>query len=89
MPRGVELALRAARMAWEDAKLAIAADRIGISVGTAAGNVDLVDMLAQRTIRGERLSPRTAVRGFAHAGTVLGRVLERGPGRVTEGARTG
>lgn len=69
-PRAVELALFAARQAWEDAGLDDAdfdRTRIGVVVGTGIGNQDLNEFAVEMTWKGERMSPLTAFRGFPHS----------------------
>lgn len=70
MPRAVELALFAARQAWEDAafdEAKIDRTRIGVVVGTGIGNQDLAEFSIEKLNTGERLSPLTAFRSFAHS----------------------
>ena len=70
VPRGVELALFAARQAWTDAGLGseeIDRTRIGVVVGTGIGNQDLTEFAFEKLQSGERLSPLAAFRGFAHS----------------------
>lgn len=69
MPRAVELALHAARLAVEDANLTndIDRERVGVVVGIGVGNQDLVELSLEKLQAGERLSPLTAFRTFAHA----------------------
>ena len=71
-PRAVELALYAARQAWAEGRFdetEIDRERIGVVVGTGIGNQDLADLSFERLNAGERLSPLTAFRSFAHSAT--------------------
>lgn len=70
VPRAVELALFAARQAWEDANFdeqEIDRNRIGVVVGTGIGNQDLIEMTVEMLSKGERMSPLTAFRSFPHS----------------------
>jgi 3-oxoacyl-[acyl-carrier-protein] synthase II len=67
MPRAVQLGLYAARLAWTDAQLSIDPERVGVVVGTGVGNQDLIEHSTEKLKRGERVSPVTAFRGFAHS----------------------
>src|SRR5262245_14101420 len=44
MPRAVQLALHAAKLAWRDAKLIIEPERVAVVVGTGVGNLDALEM---------------------------------------------
>ena len=69
-PRAVELALFAARQAWTDAafdETEIDNERVGVVVGTGIGNQDLAELSIEKLQAGERLSPLTAFRSFAHS----------------------
>ncbi len=69
-PRAVELALFAARQAWQDAGFddaEIGRNRIGVAIGTGIGNQDLTELAVEMTWKNERMSPLTAFRSFPHA----------------------
>lgn len=68
LARAVELALAAARLAWDDAQLdGQPADRIGLIVGTGLGNLDYVEHCLRASREGRLTSPAAAFRSFAHA----------------------
>jgi 3-oxoacyl-[acyl-carrier-protein] synthase II len=92
MPRGVELALAAARLAADDAALDGDRDRFGVVVGTALGNLDLIEGALAADRAGERCAPATAFRSFAHAAACeIASALDlRGPvATVTSGCNAG
>jgi 3-oxoacyl-[acyl-carrier-protein] synthase II len=92
MPRGVELALAAARLAADDAALDGDRDRLGIVVGTGVGNLDLIEGALAAERAGERVAPATAFRSFAHAAACeIASALDlRGPiATVTSGCNAG
>jgi len=96
MPRGVELALVAARLAAADADLdsarGNARDRIGVVVGTGLGNLDLIEAALADDQAGSRLAPATAFRTFAHAAAceIASELDLRGPvATVTSGCNAG
>jgi 3-oxoacyl-[acyl-carrier-protein] synthase II len=66
-PRAVELALRAARLAWADAAMIADPERVGIVVGSGFGNLDLLELAAGATRANRRISPALAFRVFNHA----------------------
>jgi 3-oxoacyl-[acyl-carrier-protein] synthase II len=69
-PRAVELALFAAREAWKNAgfdESEIDRERIAVIVGTGIGNQDIAEFSIEKLQAGERLSPLTAFRSFAHS----------------------
>ncbi len=80
LPRAVELALHAARLAFDDAQPTIAKERIGVVVGTGVGNGDLVEAVSQLPA-GQRTPAVAAFRAFSHAAAVeVARSLDlRGP----------
>lgn len=65
--RAVQLARAAARLAWRDAAVEAAPERVGIAVGTGFGNMDLVEATSEAIRDGNRLSPGVAFRVFPHA----------------------
>lgn len=65
-PRAVELALRAAKLAWDDAGRDGDRSKVGVVVGTGLGNLDLVEASVRAIHDGARVSPVTAFRAFAH-----------------------
>lgn len=70
LPRAIELALFAARKAWEDAafdETEINRERVGVIVGTGIGNQDLTELALEHMKSGKRLSSLTAFRSFAHS----------------------
>ena len=92
MPRGVELAMAAARLAAADAGLDGDRDRFGVVVGTALGNLDLIEGSLAADRAGERVAPATAFRSFAHnaACEIASELDLRGPmATVTSGCNAG
>jgi 3-oxoacyl-[acyl-carrier-protein] synthase II len=67
MPRAVQLALHAARLACEDAQLKSDPARTGVVVGSGIGNIDLIESSMSIIQQGRRLSPVTGFRSFTHA----------------------
>lgn len=92
IPRAVQLAQLAARLAWEDAKLEIDPARVGVVVGCGIGNIDLIESAMGSIQRGQRLSPITGFRSFTHAAACeIAREFDlRGPIQtVTSGCNSG
>lgn len=92
MPRAVQLALAGAQLAWQDAAIEADRERVGVVVGTGLGNLDLTIASGDRLQKGERVSPITAFRSFAHAAACeIARALDlRGPIQtVTSGCNAG
>jgi len=67
LPRAVQLALLAARLAWLDARLEADPARVGVVVGSGIGNIDLIEAAMSSIQQGQRLSPITGFRSFTHA----------------------
>lgn len=67
VPRAVQLAVAAARLAYADAAVEADLERVGVVVGTGVGNLDLVASAADWLLKGQKISPVTAFRTFAHA----------------------
>jgi 3-oxoacyl-[acyl-carrier-protein] synthase II len=91
-PRVVQLARRAARLAWDDASFEGDPERVGIAVGTGFGSMDLVEATLQAMHEERRISPATAFRVFNHsAACELAREHDiRGPiATVTSGCNSG
>ncbi len=92
MPRAVQLAMHAARLAMSDAGFEGDPERVGVVVGTGVGNVDLIEAAVETLRRGIRLSPATAFRAFTHAAACeIARDLDlRGPiATLTSGCNSG
>jgi 3-oxoacyl-(acyl-carrier-protein) synthase len=92
MPRAVQLAIHAARLAMADARYEGDRERVGVVVGTGVGNVDLIEQAAAQLAGGKRVSPATAFRAFTHAAACeIVRDLDlRGPmATVTSGCNSG
>jgi 3-oxoacyl-[acyl-carrier-protein] synthase II len=92
VPRSVQLALAAARLAFDDSQWAGDRERLGIVVGTGVGNLDLIESALQGARNGERLAPAVAFRVFNHAAACeIARELDiRGPiSTVTAGCNSG
>lgn len=92
VPRSVQLALAAARLAFDDASWDGDRDRLGIVVGTGVGNLDLVEAALDGARSGGRLAPAVAFRAFNHAAACeIARELDiRGPiSTVTAGCNSG
>jgi len=92
VPRCVELARAAARLAWRDAAVVAPPERVGVAVGTGFGNMDLVEATVDLLRAGQRISPSTAFRVFNHASACeLARELDiQGPiATMTSGCNSG
>jgi len=92
LPRGVQLALHAARLAWADAGWDGPHDRVAVVVGTGLGNLDVVEDAHLRLVNSQRLSAATGFRAFAHAAAceIACELDLRGPIQtVTSGCNSG